>query len=365
MNYLFAQVKTGNELSLETLEKSLQLFEFTGREWDRIWDLVVNPTQPLWVASVDVSRLILGLSLFFFAYDIISKIDGYTTPKAIVDRIPLPLTVSLFFAGNGSLLSLLVLGLRAIFQGFGVIILQIQLNGVSINQAIGRIQSTGIANNRARVIFADCLSKTGIEFTNCLQDPEKIRQAEQLLNSQSYNLLSGNVLETIINIVTAVPDTIVNAGTSFVGSTIATIFGTPAFALISLILLGFQYVFINIIEATAILSAISAPVFLSFSLFTSNAPLFFLWLTTFSGLYFTQLGYIALVGVYALLVSQLEQAGVPLGSIITDFVFLLFLAIFAPIVAVGIAMGGGIKLYEQLSSNAVNLAGFAVSVFPL
>lgn len=365
MYYLFTQVRTGNELSLETLERSLQLFRFTGREWDRIWDLVVNPTQPLWIASVDISRLILGFSLFFFAYHIISHIDAYTTPKAIVDRIPLPLTVSLFFAGNGSLLSLLVLGLRAIFQGFGVIILQIQINGISVNQAISRIQSTGIANNRARVIFADCLSQTGIEFTNCLQDPIKINQAEQLLNNQPFNLLSGNVLESIINIATSSSDSIVNAGTSFVGSTVATLFGTPAFALISLILLGFQYVFINIIEATAILSAISAPVFLSFSLFTSNAPLFFLWLTTFSGLYFTQLGYIALIGVYALLVSQLEQAGIPLGSIITDFVFLLFLAIFAPIVAVGIAVGGGIKLYEQLASNAVNFSGWALSVFPL
>lgn len=363
MDYLFAQVATGNELSLETLQSSLELFKFTGQEWDRIWDLTVNPTQPLWVASVNIARLILGFSLLFYAYLILSHIDRLASPKMILDRMPLPLLVAFLFAGNGTLLSALVLGIRAIFQGFGVLILQIQIAGVSVNQALTRIQSTGIANNRARVIFADCLSQTGIELTDCLQDPVKIQQAEQLLANQPQELLSGNVLETILDIVTAVPDAIINGATSFIGSTVATIFGTPAFALIGLILLGLQYAFINIVESTLVLSAISAPVFLAFSLFTLNAPLFYLWLTSFIGLYFTQLGYIALVGVYALLLSQLDRAGVPLGSIVTDFVFLLFLAIFAPVVASGIALGGGVKLYEQLSSNAIKAAGFILSAF--
>lgn len=362
MDYLIAQVATGNELSLDTLESSLELFRATGQGWDRIWNLVVNPTQPLWVASVYISRLIMGFSLFFYAFLILSKIDQFANPRVILDWMPLPLTLAFFFAGNGTMLSALVLGVRSLFQGFGVTVLRIQINGISINQTISTIQSTGIANDRARVIFADCLSLTGKEFTDCLQDPVKLEQARQLLAAQPQNLLSGNVLDTVINIVTAIPGAITNAATSFIGSTVATIFGTPAFTIVRLILLGWQHVFVNIIEATLVLTAISAPIFLSLSLFTVNAPLFFLWLTSYLGLFFTQLAYISLVGIYALLVSQLDQAGVPLGSIVTDFVFLLFIAIFAPLVAVGIAMGGGIKLYEQLSSNAVHSVAWFLSI---
>jgi hypothetical protein len=359
---LFAQVASGNELSLNILESSLNFYRETGAAWDRMWDLVVNPTQPLWVAAVAIAKLIFGFSLLIYAYLIYTRLDTIVSSRQILDQMPLPLTLVFLIAGNGGFLANLVLGIREVFQYFIVLALQIQIAGISVNEAIQRIQSTGIANNRARIIFADCLSQTGLQLTECVNDPVKISQAQELLNGAG-NLLFGNALQAILSAVSSGGQTVVAGATAFIGSAISTVLATPVMLLIQIILLVIQHVFINLVEATTLLTAISAPIFLAFSLLSANAPILVLWITSFIGLYFVQLSYVFLIGLYAAVISQLDQAGVAVGTIVLDLAFLFFISIFSPIIAVLISLGGGIKLYEQLSSNAIKLTTFVLSAF--
>lgn len=347
---LLAQVATGNELSLNILESSLNFYQETGAAWDRVWDLVVNPTQPLWVAAIAIAKFIFGFSLLFYTYFVLSKLGKIASPEQIVEQMPLPLAVAFLFSGNGTLLSSLVLGIREIFQYFIVLALQIQIAGITVNQALQDIQSTAIANNRARVIFADCLSQTGLQLNECVNDPVKIQQAQELLNG-SGELFSGNALEAILNAVSAAASTVIDGPTAFIGSAVSTILATPMIVFIQIILLVIQHAFINLVEATALLTGISAPIFLGFSLFTANAPIFALWLTSFMGLYFVQLSYVFLIGFYGVVISQLDQSGIAVGTIVLDIAFLFYVAIFSPVVAIGISLGGGIKLYEQITSN--------------
>ena len=357
---LLAQVATGNELSLNILERSLNFYQETGASWDRIWDLVVNPTQPLWVAAIAIGKFIFGFSLGFYTYIVIARMGTVTSTRQVLDQIPLPLFVAFMFAGTGQLLAALVMGLRAIFQYFIVLALQIQIAGISVNQALQDIQSTAIANNRARIIFSDCLSQTGLQLNDCVNDPVKIQQAQDLLN-QSGNIFNGNVLQTILNAVTAAGTTVIDGATAFIASSLSTVFGSIWLSIIQVILLVIQHVFINIIEATALLTAASAPIFLGFSLFTANAPIFSLWAINFIGLYFVQLSYVFLIGFYGVVVSQLDQAGVQVGTVILDIAFLFYVSVFSPIVAIGISIGGGIKLYEQVASNVEKIISFVIS----
>lgn len=274
--------------------------------------------------------------------------------------MPLPLLLAFLITGNGRLLSALVLGLREVFLYFNVMALQIQIAGISVNEAIQRIQSTGIANNRARTIFADCLSQTGLQLTECVNDPAKVQQAQELLNS-SGTIFGGNALEAILGAVVSGGQSVVDGATAFVGSAIATVLASPIILFIQIILIVIQHVFINLLEAVALLTGISAPIFLAFSLFTANAPIFMLWLTSFIGLYFAQLGYVFLVGLYASVISQMDQAGVPVGTIVLDIAFLFYISIFSPLVAVGISIGGGIKLYEQIASNVEKLVTLVIA----
>ena len=357
---LFAQVATGNELSLNILESSLNFYQETGLAWDRVWDLVANPTQPLWVAAVAIGRFIFGFSLLFYTYIKISEMGTVTSTRQVLDQIPLPLFVAFMFAGSGQLLSALVLGLREIFQYFIVLALQIQIAGISVNQALQDIQSTAIANNRARIIFSDCLTQTGLQLNDCVNDPAKIEQAQQLLGG-SGNILGGNVLQAILNAVTSGGSTVIDGATAFAASALSTVFGSIWLSIIQVILLVIQHLFINLIEATALLTATSAPIFLGFSLFTANAPIFSLWLASFIGLYFVQLSYVFLIGFYGVVVSQLDQAGVQVGTVVLDIAFLFYVSVFSPAVAIGISIGGGIKLYEQVASNVEKTVSFVIA----
>lgn len=355
-----AQVSTGNALALNILESSLEFYQKTGLAWDRMWDLVVNPTQPLWIASLAIAKFIFGFSLFFYTYLTVLRLGIITSTKQLLDQMPLPLTVAFLFAGNGTLLSALVLGIREIFLYFIIMTLQIQIAGISVNQSLQNIQSTAIANNRARIIFADCMPLTGRDLNDCVNDPQKISQAEELLNG-SPGILGGNVLQSILGVVTAGASAVASAPTAFIANAISTVFGSIWLAIIQIILLLIQFIFINIIEATSFLTAIAAPIFLGFSLFTPNAPIFVLWLTGFMGLYFVQLSYVFLIGLYGLVVSQLDQAGVPVGTVILDTAFLLYVSIFSPTVALAISVGGGIQLYERVSSNVEKIASLMIA----
>ncbi|BAZ47129.1 hypothetical protein NIES4102_41750 (plasmid) [Chondrocystis sp. NIES-4102] len=359
-NLLVAQIATGNELSLNILERSLEFYQQTGESWDRMWDLVVNPTQPLWVAAIGIGKFIFGFSLFFYTYIVIAKMGTVSSTRELLDQMPLPLFVSFMFAGTGQLLATLVIGLKEIFQYFIVLTLQIQIAGISVNQALQDIQSTAIANNRARIIFSDCLSQTGLQLNDCINDPIKIQQAQDLLNG-SGRILGGNVLEAILSAVTADGNTVTDAATSFAASALSTVFGSIWLSIVQVILLTIQHVFINSIEATSLLTAIAAPVFLGFSLFTTNAPIFYLWISSFIGLYFVQLSYVFLIGFYSVVVSQLDQAGVEVGTIILDLAFLFFVSIFSPIIAIYISLGGGVKLYDQIASNVEKAITLIVS----
>jgi len=184
----------------------------------------------------------------------------------------------------------------------------------------------------------------------CVNDPAKIEQARDILN-RTEGLLNGNVLEGILGLVgdaiTFIPDQFFSA--------ITNVFGTIWVAILQVILLVLQYSFIQSIEASLLLTAISGPIFLGFTLFTVDAPIMIFWISSMMGLYFGQLGYISLISLYAVVVSQLDNAGVPIGTVLSDLIFLTYIALFAPTIAILISIGGGLKLYGQISNN-VNFA---------
>ena len=361
MSYLqLAQVATGNELARGVVEASLVLIESTGESWQRIWDLIINPTQPMWVASMSIAQFIVAISLLTFAVGTLRNLDALASARQVIDEMPLPIILGFFLAGNGTLLSNLVLGLREIFLFFLVTVLRIQIAGISVNEALQKIQNTAIVNNRARVIFADCLDKTGTQLNDCVTDPVKIQQAQDILNGIG-SVFNGNAIEAFLSAIS--PSNISAGATSFIASAVTTVIATPMIAIIQFVLLILQLAFINIVEAALVLTAISAPVFLGFSLFSRAAPLFIYWLITYSGLFFIQLGYVALVGFNASVVSLMELAGQPVGTIMTDVALLTFMAIFAPALAVAIASGGGVLLYLKIQDSSLIAAKTIGSLF--
>ncbi|MEH2026883.1 hypothetical protein [Nostoc sp.] len=127
------------------------------------------------------------------------------------------------------------------------------------------------------------------------------------------------------------------------------VFRDTAIPIIRFILYALQWGFVNILEAALLLTALFAPIAVGLSLLPLQGRPIWAWLTGFISLFGVQLGYNILVGLAAVV---LVKSGAELAS---DVAFLCFLSIFAPVLAVLIAGGGGMAIYNGISANVKGL----------
>jgi hypothetical protein len=127
------------------------------------------------------------------------------------------------------------------------------------------------------------------------------------------------------------------------------VFRDNAVPIIRFILYALQWGFVNILEAALLLTALFAPISLGLSLLPLQGRPIWAWLTGFITLFGIQLGYNIVVGLTAVV---LVKSG---AALVSDVAFLFFLSIFAPGLAILVAGGGGVALYNGISSNVKSL----------
>lgn len=349
LNYFFGQLSYGNEAARNLLTKSNRLTINTAKSWERIWEVSVDPGQPLWQALTELGALIAALSLVYLL--IKESSDKSLDWSRVIDMLKFPLAIAVFLTGNGFILANLIKALRAFSQYWLTRILEMTFAGISIDEALQKIQNTSVVNSRAKEIFSECISKTGPELTACLRDPTKIEQARQLSQSFSGNTapLQGNILEQFASGVVSALDSAINI---------------PFVNLFQYVLSTLQWGFVNGIEAALLLSALFAPIALGLSMIPTQTPNIIKWTSGYISLLLMPLGYVIIVGLTANVVALTEQAGQPLGSAFIDTAFLLFISIISPILTIKISQGVGNGIFDALSLGAktgVGIAGSAIS----
>ncbi len=336
-NYLFAQNNLGNERARQVLEKSLELATNTTESWERLWDITVAPGEPIWQALTELGGFLAAISLIYVLIKEAS--DRSLRLTRVIDLTKFPLGIAVLLAGDGYFLAGLIRFMRSISLYWLTRILNMTFAGVSINEAIQKIQNTSVANGRAREIFSECVDQVGPALQDCIQDPIKIDAAEQLLQQLSGSAapLNGNILEQI-------KDQVVS---NFVGA-----INLPFINALQFMLNILQWGFVNLLEVSLLLTALFAPVALGLSMFPSSGRTIFKWLAGFISLLLTSLGYVLIVGFTANVLALTEQAGQPLGSTYIDTAFLLFISVFAPAIAIAISKGIGDGVFESISRGA-------------
>jgi hypothetical protein len=341
----------GNEAAKIVLDSSINLTKNTAQSWDRIWELTVNPAEPLWQALVEIGAFIAAASIIYLAIKEGNRLVDNPTWQRLITMMQFPLAIAILFGGNGIFLVGIIKYVRAVAYFWLNKILEMTFAGVSVSEALQKIQNTSVADARAREIFADCIDKTGLDLQDCLSDPIKLQQASDMLQTLSgadglSTPLDGNLLAQAGN---------------FVESGLTAIVVNPFVELTTTLLIALQWAFINAIEASLILTALFAPIALGLSMIPSAGPTIFAWFSGYLSLFLMQLGYVILVGFTALILSLTEQAGQPLGSTIVDLGFLMFLSIIAPVIAIAIANGGGRAVFNGISRGAVTAITTAAS----
>ena len=346
IHLLAQQNAIGNEYAQSILQRSADLTRNTAESWELLWEKSVDSTQPLWQALVNIGVFITLGGIVYLAIKEGNRLIDSPSWRRIVTLFQFPLGVLVLFAGHGFFLAGCVRYIRAVAYNLLLQVLDFTFAGISISEALQKIQNTSVANARAREIFADCIDQTGLALEECLRDPVKVQQATDLL--QTLSGTDGNSAPLNGNLLT-------QTGNFLVGNLTGAVV-LPFLNLIYLLLASLQWAFINGIEVALLLSALFAPIALGFSMLPSTGSTIFAWFSGYIALFLAQLGYVIIVGFTANILALTEQAGQPIGSTITDVAFLIFLSIVAPILALGIAGGGGIALFNSISRSATTTA---------
>ena len=355
MSLIFAALTNGNNFASDLLSNSINLTQETADSWDRIWDITINPNEPLWQAIVSFGLFIAGVSILYLGVKEAQRIVSSPTWRRLVEMFLTPLGVALFLTGNGFLLSGSIRLIRDIAYFWLKKVLLITLGGIQFGNSLQKIQNTNIANARARQIYADCLDKTGSILQECLSDSEKLQQVNDALFSLSQNAdstpLPGNMLEMSQSMGT------IQSHNSFnFANALTSLFADQFMGLIQGLLIALQWAFVNGLEAALFLTALFGAIALGLSVIPSAGPSFVKWISGFLSLFFMQLGYVLIVGVVATILNLTSQNGQSIGTVISDLAFLVFLAIIAPIMAVAISKGGGDALFNGISRSGTALA---------
>jgi hypothetical protein len=335
--YLFAQNAVGNEAARAVLNLSNLINEGTVEAWDRTWSSTITTEGALWQSLVIVGAILASITIIYYAIQEGEKLIHSPSYGQLISLLRMPMVVFVFLVGNGSLLVELINIMRGITYYLLSFVLQNTLSGIRINEAIARIESTGVANARAREIFSECAAQTGLALEQCVNDPVKTAQATDILQTLASSAaapFNGNLLEGAVNNTAGI---------------ITGIISTPFIVFTTGILIAWQWAFVNFMEMVLILTAIMAPIALGMSFIYSSSNPMFGWFSGFSGLLLYQFSYAVLVGFSATILSNTELVGGGLPALITDLGFTFILSVLAPFVAVGLGAFGGFILFQSLS----------------
>lgn len=355
-SYLFF-AQEGSQAASEVIQLSLQLSRETIESWQRIWDAAIDPTTVgLWAGNVTFGASLAAISVIYLSIKYAGELGNTNSWSKIIEMFLWPITVFVFLAGNGRLLAGVVLIVRAIGYDWVSKILEIQLAGVTFEQAIDQVRLNNLSVQRIQQIYGECVNLAGEELNSCWQS--KQAEAEEILRQvgASADLSPArNFLDTVLNF--TVVGGIRDVG-AFIEGGFAQVLQDKFMPLIQTILYALQWTFVNALETSLLLTAVSAPIALGLSILPLSGRPIFAWGSAMISLFGAQMGYNILVGIMA--VVLVETTG-NVAEVATDLGFLLFVSVFSPYIALSIARGGGITLYSGISRSSAQITTAATS----
>lgn len=356
----------GEEDALGIVTQALALSRNTAQEWNIIWTITLDPLDGgLWGGLVRLGLVLAAASVLFLALTTGKEIIEKQSWSELVSIFIWPLIIMLFLGNNGNALAQTTLFVR----NFGYTqvqgVLDLQLGELTFRNAVSQVGISTAARQALENLYSECQGLVGTELIECWD--EKAERAQDIIDqaeAQARTPLRGlRILgDLLINrrLVGAIGEVIVNPeeGIQNFGSNAnlaGSFFKNALIPIIRLILSSLQWAFVNMLEAALLLTALFGPIALGMSLLPLQGRPIWAWLTGFISLLGVQLGYNIIVGLVAVVVVR---SG---GELATDIAFLAFLSIFSPALALLVAGGGGVALYNGISNNVKSVIDFASS----
>jgi hypothetical protein len=343
-----------------TVANTLELSQATSEAWDRVWLSIFRTgfatgEVGLWIALVRFAITLGALSIIFLAIKEGKEILARQSWSDLATMFVWPLVVLFFLSGSGNLLANTVLLMRQIATTQVRQVLEVQVGGLTFNQAISNVALTQSARTQIDAIYLECRDKTGDALITCWNDPAKRQAVEQIVsavertNNGPLNTLQ-QYAQTLFSLSGAGIAT--TAGTNIAallgngeGIDIFEPLAAPLQKLIESFLWALTWAFLNALEAALLVTGLFAPIAMALSVLPLGSKPIWAWGIGFMSLFGIQLGWNMLVGLVAsILVIANAQA-------IADLAFPVFIAIFAPILVTSVAAGGGLSLFSALNNS--------------
>lgn len=366
------------------LERGLTLSNNIADAWNLEWISVFQ--SPLYASINHLAATFAVGSLLFFMIRFFRNMVMDELGEQLIDLL-WPIMVVILLANNAHLTASTTLAMRGMIHKASDDILHVELLGVKLEDAIqnsvlraavgGEIsaqlnQCQGLvdqpqidclekANAQVQESIKEFQAKTGIpgSFVKIGAEIESALRQNPLVNGTiGAGQTAGGQLPGAIgaaksgNILGAAGQ-ITSAGSYGAAGFFGGYFNAVVQSLVQTLLLAFQWAFANILEISMLLTALMGPIAVAGSLLPFGTKSIFAWLIGFFSLGMAQISYNIIVGLCAEVIVK---------SDITDVNgFLVIVGLLAPALALAIAAGGGMSVFNIISSSSASAVALLVT----
>jgi hypothetical protein len=330
----------------DLLESQLSASQDIAQLWDEQWNFFMG--GDLYAALTEVGVLFavgtLLMMMTVFAKQMLQ--DGVIGQP--LEMMIWPLLVTVLLANEGMILSNATLSLRNVINGVNEQVLSITQEGTEIRETYRQAIGYAALEDWAGQILAQCQSlKTTEEQRACLEEQyETVRREVEATSLFDGVPVVGTFLDRLGRAInTAGPLGLVSA-----------VQGSSNTARVKMMFLGFQWGFSNLLEASMLLTGLLGPLAVGGSLLPvgPGGKAVVAWLTGFFSIAIAKLSFNILAGICAGLIVNSDPQD--------TMWFLTIVGFLAPVLALGLAAGGGMAIFRSLTSAASRVVGVGLSV---
>ncbi|NES22290.1 MAG: hypothetical protein F6K41_26060 [Symploca sp. SIO3E6] len=312
-----------------------------GQAWDTQWQDVL--TGDLYGIITNVGTFFaVGTLLFFMVQWLRDLIEGeFTRP---ISALIWPFIVVLFLANNGAILSQLTLQVRGYMNDVNQQVLDSSLD---LRGNYQKAITKGAVEEVVGSLLRPCQSLTGQQQINCLQEAQG--KIKRLLDQYEDSIVSDTETVQWIEALKAQVESIVDEAEKGQAPELSfnALLGSTSQAETKSFLLSSHYAFQNLIEVAMLLTAALGPIAVGASLLPVGGKPIYAWLTGFFSFGIAKLSFSIIAGLAGrVLISSVSTVG-------SDSTwFMIFMAFLAPILALAIAIGGGVGVFLAITNTA-------------
>jgi hypothetical protein len=349
------------------LQTGINTSQSIAQTWDKQWLTIFQSELYSSINLIGVLFSVGALLIFMIKFGREMIVDGVFEQPLL--SLVMPVLVIVLLANNGYVLAHGTLEMRNVIHNLSTKVMSTTLLEVKLESAIGASVDEGAISSEISALLSQCQGMTGQKQADCLQAANN--QAQQIIQAYSdqhpgvtlgKSLL--NIISTIEPVVRGLEGAVSEASDASNPASVAAFGGLGYLggmvndfseSLIRIVLLAFQWAFANLLEIALILTGLVGPLAVAGLLIFEGKP-FFAWITGFFSLGMAQLCYNIIVGLAAEVVVNAQ---------VTDTLgFLVITALLAPALALAIASGGGMAVFEVMAGGSAQIMSSLTGALP-